>query len=406
MKTMIDVSEALGIVFGHVRPLTTVEVPLADALHRTLAAPVCCDVDYPPFDRAVMDGYAVRASDTEDAPVRLRVVGHIAAGDATATAMNAGEAIQINTGAPMPRGADAVVRVEHTEVVGDGSCVLVRQGVEAGRFVTRRAAYVSAGNVVLVTGTRLTPVEIGTAAVAGAARVTVFRRPRVAVLCTGDELVEIDQRPAGAKIRNSNRYLLEALVFSAHAEPIVLGVAGDDRTLLRAKIEEGLRADLLCITGGISMGTHDLVPEVLAACGATLRFRKMAIKPGRPTIFANGPAGVPIFALPGNPGSAFVVFELLVRPAIAVLDGRPGVEATAIRATLGGRLRATSDRRTFVPARACVTKDGEWEVSPVEWGGSGDAFGLAGVNALVVQAPNQPDVADGRAVSMLLLDRV
>jgi len=405
MKTMIDVAEALEIVSAHVPLLPIVELPLADALYRTLAEPVRCDVDYPPFDRAVMDGYAVRAGDTAEAPVRLRLVGQIAAGATADHPVGAGEAMRINTGAPMPPGADAVVRVEHTEPTDAGRGVLIHQGVEPGRFVTKRAAYVTAGRMVLAAGTRLTAVEIGAAASAGAARVTVHRRPRVAILSTGEELVEIDRRPAGAKIRNSNRYLLEALVRSAQAEAVVLGVSGDERGALQSKIEEGLRADLLCITGGISMGTHDLVPEVLEACGVTPRFRKMAIKPGRPTIFATGPAGTPVFALPGNPGSAFVGFELLVRPALALMEGRRGAGPQPIRATLRGTLRSTSDRRTFVPARVNVTTDGVWETSPTVWHGSGDSFGLATANGLIVQSPGSGAVADGEAVSVLLLDR-
>lgn len=406
MKMMIDVAEALEIVRSHLPLLPMVELPLSDALYRTLAAPVRSDVDYPPFRRAVMDGYAVRAADTAGAPVRLRITGQIEAGAVPDRPVAPGEAVRINTGAPMPPGADAVVRVEDTDPVDEGGGVLVRRAVEAGRFVTDRAAYVSSGDVVLTAGTRLTPVEIGAAASAGAARVTVYRQPRVAILSTGTELVEIDRQPAGAKIRNSNGYLLSALVRSAQAEAIVLGVSSDEREALRSKIDDGLRTDLLCSTGGVSMGTHDLVPEVLEACGATFRFRKMSIKPGRPTAFATGPGGTPVFALPGNPGSAFVGFELLVRPALAAMEGREVGPRILLRATLRGSLRSTSGRTTFVPARVTISIEGGWEASPTVWHGSGDSFGLATANALIVQPPDSAAVADGAAVSVLLLDRL
>lgn len=252
----------------------------------------------------------------------------------------------------------------------------------------------------------MTPLAIGAAAAAGAARVTVYRRPSVAVLATGDELIEIDRRPSGASVRNSNQYLLEALILSAHAEPVLLGVARDDRVALREKIEAGLRSDVLCITGGVSAGAFDFVPEVLEACGARFHIRKMAIKPGRPTIFATTPAGRSIFALPGNPASALVGFELLVRPALAALEGRPGEVQVPVRATLRGSIPAAGERRRFVPARGVVGEDGGWKVEVLSWHGSGDSFGMATANALIVRSPGAAAVSDGAVVSALSLDRV
>lgn len=402
---MIDIDEAYEILFSNITSGKTVVLPLSEALNRTLAVPVSCDVDYPPFDRSVMDGYAVRAADVADAPVTLRVVGQIPAGMMPDRALSSGEAMQINTGAPIPVGADAVVRVEQTELTDSGAAVLIRKAVKPGQFITRRATYVLAGQTVLEAGTRLMPLEIGAAAAAGAARVTVYRRPTVAVLATGDELVEIDEQPVGAQIRNSNQHLLAALITAACAEPVMLGVAGDDREALRKRITEGLCSDVLCITGGVSMGAFDFVPEVLEQCGATFHIRKMAIKPGRPTIFASVPGGALIFALPGNPAGAFVGFELLVRPALAALQGRGGAIPLVGRATLHGSIKPTSNRRAYLPARAQPDEDGGWVAEPLSWQGSGDSFGMAKANALIMRPPEAGAARSGDSVSILLLNQ-
>lgn len=405
MHTMIDVDEAYEVLFSSIKPVERVEVPLSEALYRTLAAPVRCDVDYPPFDRSVMDGYAVRAEDVADAPVALRMVGRIPAGTMPEDRLSPGEAVQINTGAPIPRGADAVVRVEQTELMDSGKAVLIREMAGPGQFITPRGTYIKAGQTVMRVGTRLAPLEIGAAAAAGAARVSVYRRPRVAVLATGDELVDIEQKPTGALIRNSNQELLSALISTAHAQPVLLGVARDDKEALRERIAEGLREDVLCITGGVSMGAFDFVPEVLEQCGATFRIRKMAIKPGRPTIFATTSNGTLIFALPGNPASAFVGFKLLVRPALAALERRSGAVPPVGRATLRASIQPARNRRTYLPARAYVGADGGWEVETLSWQGSGGSFGMATANALIMRPPEADAANSGDTVQILFLDR-
>ena len=400
---MIDIDDACARVLANVKAGDVVRTSLREALGRTLAKPVCTDVDYPPFDRAVMDGYAVRAADVADAPVTLRVAGQIAAGSDLEVTIGPGEAARINTGAPIPPGADAVVRVEETECGATGDVVEIRSSVPTGRFITPRAEYVRAGDTILTPGTRLTPLAIGAAATAGAHEVSVFRRPSVAILGTGDELVEIDRTLTGAQIRNSNQYLLEAMVTAEGAEPVILGTAHDDRDALRRKISLGAESDVLCITGGISMGAFDFVPEVLEALGATFHVRKMAIKPGRPTIFATLPDATPVFALPGNPASAFVGFILLVKPALAVIEGRSATGPRFIEARLDGAIGAVRDRRTFLPARASRSSDGGWVAKPVSWHGSGDAFGMATADALIMRPPHAGAANSGDTVMILPL---
>lgn len=401
---MIDVPEAQRLVLQAVRPGPVVEVPLGEALFRTLAEPVTSDLDQPPFDRSLMDGYAVRAADVAHPPVTLRLVGQIAAGSMADRAVGSGEAMQINTGAPIPQGADAVVRVEETELRDDGRAVLIRAKVEVGTFITRRGSYALSGQVVLERGMRLTPLEVAAAASAGAARLRVYRQPTVSTLVTGDELVDASEKPEGGQIRNSNGYLLESLVRAHHASPVSLGVVRDDRESIESMIQDGSRADFLCITGGVSMGAFDFVPEVLAGLGATVHFQKMVIKPGRPILFATLPSGCHVFALPGNPISAFVGFHLLVRWALKAFEGR-NVEPTAmLRAALVGSMKANEKRRSYWPGHARVTSNGTIEVTPLAWQGSGDPFGMASANVLIMRPPMASEATSGDAVQVLPLD--
>ena len=399
---MLDIGDAQRIVLLQVRTLSTVECSLRDALGRTLAAPVVCDVDDPPFDKALMDGYAVRSVDVVQAPTTLRVVGQVGAGHLTTTPVGPGEALQINTGAALPPRADAVVRIEDTDLAGNQ--VRIKATTKAGKFVVPRGTYARAGKTVLPVGSVMTPVHLGVAATAGASTVSVYRPPSVGILTTGDELVDIDRLPIGAQIRNSNRYLLDGLFRSTGIEPRNLGTVGDDCETLRQRIAEGVCGDLLCITGGVSMGAFDLVPETLEGLGATVHFHKIAIKPGRPTLFAATGSGTLVFALPGNPISAFIGFELLVRPALAAMQGRPVPGPRYFAARVLGGFPAAGARRTYHPAIASVMDDGQWSATKLSWGGSGDSMGMARANAMIVRPPNAPAVADGEFAFVFLLD--
>lgn len=283
--------------------------------------------------------------------------------------------------------------------------VRIEKSVRAGKSIARRGEYVRVGDTVLAAGAKLTPVAIGAAAAAGAACVKVYQQPQVAILSTGNELVDIETLPTGPQIRNSNQFVLDALIRSCHAKPMILGVARDDRAQIRAMIERGLVADMLCITGGVSVGAFDFVPDCLCKLGANVRVNKISIKPGRPTIFATMPDGKPVFALPGNPGGTVIAFELLIRPALEKLQGRNDVTHACHRARLDGELDSAGERQSFIPAKAAVRDNGEFEATPLSWGGSGDAMRMADANALITMPAGSPAVKKGETVRILLLDR-
>jgi molybdenum cofactor synthesis domain-containing protein len=401
---VVDVDEARHRILERVQPLPAVSLPLDQALFRTLAEDVACDRDDPPFDRSLMDGYAVRAEDVRAAPVVLRVVGAVPAGTWPTIPIGPGETARINTGAPIPRGADAVVRVEETRP-RDADHVVIERPVERGHFITPRGAHAKQATIIVRSGMRIGPLEAAALAACGRATVRVHRRPKVAYCVTGDEVVPLDAIPRGAQIRDTNGPLLDACIRAGDAEAVGMGIVRDDPSALRWTIESARStADMLCLTGGVSMGTLDHVPGVLGELGATMHIKKMRIKPGRPVRFATLPDGWPIFALPGNPVSAFVCFELLVRPALAAMQGRPAWEHRRVRATLRGSIRATADRRAFLPARVHVDVQGDFEAEVMPWGGSGDPLRMVGADALIERPPDSPAAEDGATVTLLLLD--
>ncbi len=405
---LLAIEAARRAVLDHVGVGSVTTVPLRDATGRVLARPVVNDVDYPPFDKAMMDGYAVRAADVATAcaaaPAMLRVVGQVGAGHDAAGHVGLGEAVQINTGAPVPPGADAVVPVENTELSADGSAVAVSVAVPAGKHIDARAKYVAAGSAVLSPGVRMAAGQIAAAAAAGAATVSVYARPRVAYLVTGDELVDVSERPRGPQIRNSNGPMLSSLICQAGGEPIDLGVVGDDRAALADRVREGLTADVLCISGGISMGAFDFVPEVLESCGVRTVFRKVAIKPGKPVLFGVCENGARVFGLPGNPSSGFVCFWLLVRPVLAALLGLGDQVPIPRTARLAGTCGANGNRQSYAPALLRTDEDGASVAERLDWHGSGDPFGLSRANAFIVRRPDALAAASGDCVAIIPLE--
>lgn len=400
---MIDSVAAIKLVLQFAQPGPTEVVPLSQALGRTLANVVTCDMDYPPFDRAMMDGFAVRAQDVTTPGTQLRILGSVAAGSSAPTPLGSGETYQINTGAPMPDGADAVVPIEVADVAPNGESVTLRIATTAGKHVAAQSSCVKAGSVVLQAGLRLEPAEIATAAAAGATHVGVYARPTVGILATGDELVPIDCKPGKAQIRNSNTCMLEALVHRAGGEPVDLGIAGDTGDALHEAIGEGLQHDALCITGGVSMGEYDLVPDVLHQLGCTVRFKKVAIKPGKPTMFATSETGCCVFGLPGNPIGAMVAFLLFVEPVLRVRQGGKPGGRRHMNALLDSAMPPVGDRQSYWPIVLSTDINGHLRAKPLSWRGSGDPFGVAGANGLVVRPRQDRALEPGDAVKVIAL---
>ena len=387
--------------------LETVE--LLASLGRVLAEEIVADRDFPPFDRAARDGYAVRAGDLAELPARLEIVGEVKAGDwpEPGTCMvKGGQAVGIMTGAPLPAGADAVVMVEHTsgndETAGKAApnAVDVRRGVSRGENFVPRGSEARAGQVLLDGGRRMDHAGIGIAAAVGKSRVQVFQKPRVAVLSTGDEVVEIDAAPGAAQIRNSNSYSLAAQVQNAGGEAVRLAVAPDEPRRLRALIEEGMECDLLLLAGGVSMGKYDLVKQALGELKAEFYFTGAEIQPGRPVVFGACDKKY-FFGLPGNPVSTMVTFELFARPMIEALAGMKPQPMIFLRARLKTEIRTKTGLKRFRPA----VLSGEFENAEVElagWQGSGDIAALAGANCYVVIPPERERIEAGEWVSLLL----
>jgi molybdopterin molybdotransferase len=401
MKT---VDEHLADVLAATRRLPPLDVALLEALHGVLAEPVTAPVALPPFDNSAMDGYAVVAADvagaSETSPVTLSVVGDIAAGDQEPHAIRPGLCARIMTGAPMPAGADAVVPVERTD--GGTAKVTIRQATTAGRYIRRSGEDVTAGQTVLEAGTRLGATQIGMLAAVGRARVLVRPRPRVVVLSTGSELVEPGGTVGPGQIWDANGYALTAAATEAGAVGFRQGVIGDDPRQVLAGIEEQLGfADLVITSGGVSMGARDVVKEVLSGLG-TMKFEQVAMRPGKPQGFGLLDDRTPVFTLPGNPVSAFVSFQVFVRPALRALQGLPPDALPTVTARLTEPVTSPSGLRHYLRG-ALSYHDGAYFVSPAEGQGSHQIFSLASSNSLMVVPEDVTSLNAGDPVQVMML---
>jgi molybdopterin molybdotransferase len=377
------------------REAQTESISLLKALGRILAQEILTDRDYPPFDRSIRDGYAVRAVDTHPGAT-LRCVGELKAGDTPCMRVEPSTCIQIMTGAALPEGADAVIMIEHTQRSGDA--VTLGRAVPPGQHVVPRGSEQSAGKTVLVKGTRLGFAQVAAAAQVGAAQIAAYRKPRVAILSTGDEVVEFASTPGPFQIRNSNSVSLAAKVTGLHAEPILLGNAKDTHDDLRAKISAGLAADALVLSGGVSAGKYDLVEPVLREFGAETVFDAVAIRPGKPVVFAVC-QGKPVFGLPGNPVSTMVTFDLFVRPAMEILSGAAPTPVPFLEAVLTERMQEKPGLTHFLPA--ALEFGGHPRVTPLRWQGSGDIIAMSGANCLLVIPPDRETIDAGERVHIL-----
>jgi molybdopterin molybdotransferase len=416
---MIDLAAAIDLVERTAAVLPPRRQRLTEATGRTLAQPVTADCDSPPFDRAMMDGFAVCDTDFvavgSDEIVELEVVMDLAAGDVTTVPVRAGTCMRIMTGAPLPPGADAVVPVESavggTAGTHAGGRVRLRDDrFRPGQHVGRRGTAFRRGSDVLRAGDVLMPATVGLAAEAGATHVHAIPRVRVAILSTGSELVPCDVLPAAGQTRNSNGPMLAAACGMLEAEPIELGVVPDRYESLRAAVAQGLAADVLLLSGGVSAGDLDLVPATLAACGVSEVFHKVRLKPGKPVWFGilRRPAASPtlVFGLPGNPASSLVCFELFVRPAIRILAGASRGRWHLPRATarLVMAVKSPPDRPVFLPCRLRAT-GAVLEAEPLPWTGSSDLVGLATADGLLALPAGGHRHEPGDEVEVLLGDR-
>jgi molybdopterin molybdotransferase len=333
-QKLMSADDALARILAGVPTLPAVESPLLDALGLVLAEDVAADRDVPPFRNSAMDGYAVRGEDVASAPAELRVVGDVAAGGFPDRTVGPGEAMRIMTGAPVPEGADTVVRVEDTDNASD--VVTITAATPKGIAIRQAGEDLRKGERVLAAGTLLRPAEIGLLASVGRARVRVRKRPRVAVFSTGDEIVDLDAPLERGQIRDSNRYTLASAIRATGAEPWVRGIVRDSPDALRAALREAAAADAIVTSGGVSVGDHDHMKPVLSELG-TIDFWAIAIRPGRPLAFGelkDGDRRVPIFGLPGNTVSSLVTFEIFVRPALLRMQGRENVARPRTKARL------------------------------------------------------------------------
>ena len=425
--SVVSFEEARHIVEQHARkvgPGNVEKVDLLASSGRVLAEPILADRDFPPFPRATRDGYAVRAVDLAQVPARLELVGEVRAGDwpePGTCSVSRGQAVSIMTGAPLPAGADAVVMVEYT--AADGKSVEIQRSVKSGENFVPRGAEARQGQMLVDRGTPLAHAAIAIAASVGASMLPVFRKPQVAVLSTGDEIVEIGATPGPAQIRNSNTYSLAAQIEHAGGEAVRLPIAPDEPDRLRALIEEGLAYDLLLLTGGVSMGKYDLVEQVLAELKAEFYFTGAKIQPGKPIVFGSCGADIPVrvraanprsaraempaphrkyfFGLPGNPVSTMVTFKLFAQPMIAALAGAKPQPLIFLKARLKSEIRTKTGLRRFLPA----VLSGEFENADVElaaWQGSGDIAALARANCFLVIPPDREQIAAGEWVCLLM----
>ncbi|HEX7091994.1 MAG TPA: gephyrin-like molybdotransferase Glp [Longimicrobiales bacterium] len=406
----IGVREAVERILAAAAPLGTERVALADAAGRTLAEDVRSTVDHPPWDNSAMDGYAVRAADvrgaTPDVPALLEVVESVPAGRFPTRAVGPGQAIRVMTGAPVPEGADSVVRLEYTEPrPGVPEWIAVLGDADAGRNIRRRGEDLRAGTVVLEAGKVLRPGEIGVLAAVGRAEVEVARKPAVGILSTGDELAGLDafeEVQAGRRIADSNSHALAAAVALAGGEPVRLGIARDDEASLREHLAPAAMLDVLVTTAGVSVGEHDMVRDVLERLGLELDFWRVRMRPGSPASFGRLGRTL-VFGLPGNPVSALVTFEVLVRPALRRLGGRRDVHSRTVRVRVAEPISSRGRLTHFLRVRLERDGAGGYVARLTGPQGSGILSSMARADALLIVPEDVDHVEAGEELEAIPL---
>ncbi|HEV7799326.1 MAG TPA: gephyrin-like molybdotransferase Glp [Pyrinomonadaceae bacterium] len=407
---MIPVSEAINIVREKTGALPSERMALADACGRYLAEDIVADSDLPPFDRSQMDGYAVRAGDVQSVPARLKIVGESAAGRGWHQELKPGEAVRIMTGAPVPAGADSVQQVELTreldevERVDGVAEVEILEPVALGRSIVRRGSEIKAGEKVLSAGEQINAAMMAVLASFGYAQIKVGRHPRVAVLATGSELVAINQKPGKDQIRDSNNFTIGAYAELAGAIVQRLPLAGDDTSLLKRQISEAAeRSDVVITSGGVSVGVYDFTKPALKELEAEFFFERVALRPGKPTVFARLPNGTLFFGLPGNPVSVSVTFNLFARTALLAMQGAKDSTLTHDWAVLARSVKGAVERESYLPAQLSTTEAGLLTAEPLKWGGSSDFVGFVRATSLIVVPPDTGVIEAGAIVRVMRL---
>lgn len=400
---MLSITDAYDLLAKHVTPLSAHETPLAELLGRQLAADVASDVDSPPFDKSMVDGYAISLDDNS---AELAVLEQVIAGGVPSQPLAPGGTIRVMTGAPVPEGADAVVKWEDCRELAAERIANPAAGVARGHCILKRGTAFRRGETVLPAGKRLTPLEIALLAEIGRAAVAAVPLPIVGVLPTGNELVAADQPLGPGQIRNSNGPMLLASLAAAGCPAVDLGVARDDRAKLQAAIERGLaQCDLLLVSGGVSAGVMDLVPGVLAELGVREVFHKLAMKPGKPLWFGVRDAGRRqyVFGLPGNPVSTLVSFRLFVLPTLAALAGAPFASPAAQPCVLATEFKHRGGRPTYHPCRTVEKVGGVARIEPLAWRGSADLASLTRADCLGVFPAGDYELPAGAEIEALVL---
>jgi molybdopterin molybdotransferase len=397
----LSVTNAQECILESVKPLGTEQVALEQSLGRVLAAEVRANRDLPPYDVSAMDGYALRSADLANIPVTLEIIEDIRAGDMPVRQIRSGQCARIMTGAPVPEGADAVIRVEDTSTAGDGQ-VQIDVAVRSGNDIRRRGEGMCNGAVVLAEGTEITPGVTGVLATVKSARVQVYRRPRVAILSTGNELEDIDDPVDPDKIPNSNSYALMAQVQALGIAPDLLGIARDDPAELEEYLQRGLRFDVLLVSGGTSVGVHDYVRPVIESLGVRMKFWRVAMKPGHPVAFGLGPEAM-FFGLPGNPVSSMVCFEQFVAPALRRMMGHARLYRRTVLARLTHDLKHQPGRTEFVRV-TLAPEPGGYAATSTGAQGSGMLLSMARADGLMVVPAASAGLVAGTQVTVQLLD--
>ena len=400
---MISVAQAIEIVKDQTRPLPSEKVVLAKARGRFLAEEVIADSDLPPFDRSQMDGYAVRAADTQNAPVRLRIVGESAAGSGWHQEMKGGEAVRIMTGAPLPKGSDSVQQVELTQDI-EPDLVEIQQPVSLRRSIVTRGAEVKRGAVVLQAGEQINAAMLATLASFGYAEVTVGKQPRVSVLATGSELVAVERQPGPDQIRDSNNYSIGAYAELSGAIVERLPLAGDDIELLKRQITGAAeRSEVVITSGGVSMGVYDFTKAALKELGCEVFFERVSLRPGKPIVFARLKDGTLVFGLPGNPVSVSVTFNLFARTALLKMQGANNPTLSEERAVLTKNVKGSSDRESYLPASLRTDEKGQLLAEALKWGGSSDFVAFTLATALLIVPQGDGELEAGTIVRVVRL---